>query len=192
MAEPFDQVGAAVPRLRLRGIGLELAGVEKERVPGLKAGPDIEREHQARLFRRRARRRDGVQEGADRQHVVAGRFGEPLIGERRIEVAAIPVQPLMHRAIKLIVAPGADPIGFVRRDVGGVKRPVRRMDRRAPGVGLAPRRGMAGFAIAGAGEIGAPLDERRIGPLGGGGGAKSDKDCADCGRCFGPHHVVTP
>ncbi len=69
---------------------------------------------------------------------------------------------LVEGAVEFIVGPGADAVGFVRGDVGRIERAIRGTERRASGVGAAARRGVAGFAIARAREIGAPFHNRGI------------------------------
>src|SRR5262245_15180808 len=47
MAETLDQIGAAIPSLRLGRIGLELAGSEIDQIPGGRCrAPEVEREIQ--------------------------------------------------------------------------------------------------------------------------------------------------
>ena len=162
MTEPLDQIGAAIPGLRLCRVGLKRAGVEIESVPRAETRPNVEREHQAVWPGRDARRRDRIEKCPDRKHVVARDLGEPLIGERGVEILPVSADTVVHRTIELIVAPGADAVGRVRRDVGRIERPIRRTERRASCVGRAAGGRVTGFAVAGPREIGAPFDERGI------------------------------
>jgi len=69
---------------------------------------------------------------------------------------------LVQGAVEFIVGPDADAVGFVRRDVGRIERAIGGTVRRASGLGGAARRGVTGFAIASAREIGAPCHNRGI------------------------------
>jgi hypothetical protein len=43
MAEPFDQIGAAIPFGALLRVGLELAAVQEQEIPAGQEPPDVER-----------------------------------------------------------------------------------------------------------------------------------------------------
>ena len=81
--------------------------------------------------------------------------------------------PVMHDAIELLVGHLADAGVAVGRDVGRVDLAERRIHAEAAGHRLAARRGVAGNAIAGGGEVFALGDQRGLiagggGPAGGG------------------------
>ena len=162
MAEAFDEVGAAIHLGRLRWVGPEFALMEEERVPSRHAGADVEGKVRRVFLGRPVRRRDRSQVRPDRKHVVARDFGEPLVGERRIEVFPVVADALVHRAIELLVRPAANPLLRVGGYVGGVEGAVWQFNRRPSGKGRDIRLAVACDAIACCCEIGAPRHERGI------------------------------
>ena len=110
-----------------------------------------------------ARRRDRFQEGPDRQHVIPCHLREPLVGEGRIEILALAPDTLVHRAIEVVVRPGANPMNGVGRNIRRVEGAEGRVDRCASGIGRASRLCVTGFAISRPGEVGASFHKGGIG-----------------------------
>src|SRR6202041_3476635 len=69
MAEALDEIGAAIPFGRLRGIGPEFAAREIECVPGRHSMTNVEREGQLVGDDRVANRLDRIEVGADGEGV---------------------------------------------------------------------------------------------------------------------------
>ena len=108
MAEAVDEIGAAVHLGRTstgRG-GIRLRRKKSAFQPT--SGADVEWEGQAGLLRGLVRRGNRSKVRADGERVVTRHAGEPLIGERGVEVLPVAADALMHRAIELVVRPGAD------------------------------------------------------------------------------------
>jgi hypothetical protein len=160
---PLDEIRPPVPLLRFLRVRLEGPGLEEQRVPTGHRLAHAERPRELRLLRLLAHRPEGIEVGLDGEHVVARHLREPRIGKRRVEVLALVVDPLVHRAVELLVGPVADAGLAVGRDVRRVDDPERRGDRAVAGEGLAPVVGVAGGAIAGVDEVAAALDLAVVG-----------------------------
>ena len=141
MAQPLHQIGPA------GRVGRHRRVIHEQQVPARHQRPDVEREGQAGRRRLRVHRRARHQEGVDRRDVRLGGMGVVVVGKRRIEEPAVPVDAVPHRAGERGIGPGADPGRRVRRDVGGVHGAERRLHRLAPGIRRAVRPRMAHRAI---------------------------------------------
>ena len=108
MRGPLHQEGAAVPFGRLLRIGLEFARGEIQRIPDPHRGADVERERQRVGDHRILYRRDGLEIGADREHVVARHLGVGRVGHGGIKPRAIGTNALANGVVELVVGPGAD------------------------------------------------------------------------------------
>ena len=160
MAEAFDQIGAAVPLRRFGRIGLVLALVEEQRAPSEDQRAVVEGKLQIVRTVDLLHRRDRAQIGEDRVAVLARDLGVGGKRHRRIDQPAVGEAPVMHHLVELVGRPLADAGLRIGRDVGGVERAERRLHRQAAGKGLAFARGVAGDAVAGAGQVFALGDQR--------------------------------
>ena len=160
MAEAFDQIGAAIPCLGFGRVGLKYAGLVEQRIPSRHQRAQVERKRQRILRRLRAHRRLRHQIGIERLHVGVGGPGEMRVGKRRIEMPAVAMNALAHRAFEGGIGPRADSGFDIGRDVGRVDRAERRRQRLAAGVEDAVRRGVADRAVAERGELLAARDGR--------------------------------
>src|SRR6185437_3786034 len=109
-------------------------------------------------------RRHAVHEvGVKRLHVVGRYAGEGRVGHGRIQRVAVLGDALAQGAVEVFERVVTDAGLLVRRDVGRIEGAQRRGDAQAAGVGLAVLDGVAGDAVAGAGQVFAALDELRVG-----------------------------
>ena len=187
VAKAFDQVGAARQHRVLPGGGLEVLHLGSEG-----PAPECQRPaHRQRprdvaglvglLHRLHAMHEVGV-EGA---HVRFADSRVGRVGHRRVERVAGPGHAVAHGTVEVLEAVVADAGLAVRGDVGRVHRADRRFHRQAPGERLAVPGGVAGHAIAGAGQVFALPDQgrvRRCGGLGdaageGGEGGEGEEGC---------------
>ena len=175
------------------GIGL-VAAAGKEEVPADHQRPDIEREGELRGVRRRGVDRLHRQHeiGVERRHVVVVDTREGRVGHRRVEVGPVGKHPVADGPAEIVEAVGADAVEPGRRDVGRHDRPHRRGDRVAAGEGGGARRGVAAGAVAGAGEVGAALDQGRVRRLRHGGRPAGKEDDGGEGTEESPDHRLRP
>ena len=162
MADALDEIGAPVPKIVMRGIGLERPPPQEEQVPAGEHWPLVQGERQ--LVRRR-RRMDGLagHEECIEGVVVRVRYQcEMVIGEGWIEMATFAVDAFAHGASEGLFRPAADAGLGIGRDVGRIDRAERRRQRQPASEGLAVRRRVAGVAVAESREIGAFSHQLRI------------------------------
>lgn len=176
VAKAFDQVGAARQHRVLPGGGLEVLHLGSEG-----PAPECQRPaHRQRprdvaglvglLHRLHAMHEVGV-EGA---HVRFADSRVGRVGHRRVERVAGPGHAVAHGTVEVLEAVVADAGLAVRGDVGRVHRADRRFHRQAPGERLAVPGGVAGHAIAGAGQVFTLPDQGRVRRCGGLGDAAGE------------------
>ena len=159
MRGPLHQVGAPVPFGRPLRIGREFARREIERIPDPHRGADVERERQRVRDHLVLHRRDGLEVGADRQHVGARHLGVGGVRHGGIKPRAIGTNSPANGVVELVIGPRADAGVAIRRDVGRDDVAERRFDRAAAGKRLARiGNGMTGGAIGRDREIAAVLN----------------------------------
>ena len=135
MAEAFDQIGAAIPACRLRRIGFERAGLMEQRVPSRQQRTQVERKRERGVGRLSARTGGcAIRIGIERLQVGVGCLGKMRIGKRRIELPAVAMDALAHRALEGGIGPRADAGLGIGRDVGAVDGAERRFERPAAGI----------------------------------------------------------
>lgn len=174
VAEPVDQIGAAIPLRALLRIGLKFPLAQEQRVPAGHQRPQVKREAhligRIALAHRRLRHQISVQ----RLHVAVGHFTECGVRKCRIQMAAVAGDALAHRPIERGKRPVADAGCHVRGNVGAVERAERRRHRQPAGVGRPFRCGMANRAVSGGGQLAAAL--QRGGRPGAGAGRRHRRD----------------
>ena len=126
-ASGLDEVGPAIPILALVAVRREPRIAKLNRLPAPQQPALVEGKSQHR-FRRRARvdRTLRHQEGADRQDILARHPGVAVIGHRRVEPRPVRPQARLHGADEVVLAPVADPVRAIGRDVGCDDRAERR------------------------------------------------------------------
>jgi hypothetical protein len=90
--------------------------------------------------------------------VIFGELRIGRVGHRRIKLSPIPPNSVAKRPRKFLLRVASDPEILRRRDIGRVDGAERRADSQPAGKGLAARRGMAGSAVRGRGQILPALD----------------------------------
>ncbi len=148
MRRPGDEIGAAIPRRRFRGIGGEGAGPEVEPVPYRQGGADIIGKAQPVGFDGAADRSDRLHIRPQRGDIAVAHPGIGGIGHRRIKPLAAGGDAVLHGAAEILLAPAADTGLAIRGDVGGGEFSERRAQHQAAGKRHAVRRGVAGLAVA--------------------------------------------
>src|SRR5262249_18160230 len=151
MAQPLGEIGAAIPFCTLRGIRLIAPIRNEEELPAGLKETDIERERQGVRLCRRPDRRPCHEIRIEGLHVLIRDLREMIERKRRKKMRAIAGDPL-HRACKCRLGPAADSRFRIRCDVGRVddtewcRHPI------TAGISRTTLSGMAGSAIACAGE----------------------------------------
>src|SRR4029453_1171601 len=159
MAETLDQIGTAIPGLRLARIGLEHAGPEIDEIPGGRCrAPQVERELELVCPNLVAHRLKRAEIGKDSVRVRASDRRIGGIRHRRIEANAAFADPLMQRPPEVLFGPAADSGRNIRGYVWAEQCSERRLQRSAAGKRFAARRGVAADAITHHGEVAAALD----------------------------------
>ncbi len=148
MRHALDQIGAAIPVRAFLLIGLEYPGPEEQIIPDAHQCTVVERPSQVGRWRGIAERRQRRKIGADCEQVVAGKFREIGIGERRIVPRTVGRYALAERATKVLIGPCADPGIAIRRQVRRIDTAERRVDPFAPGEWFGRIGGVATRAIA--------------------------------------------
>jgi hypothetical protein len=154
MAQPFDEIGTAVPggvMLLARNVG---ATLREHRVP------DGERPAEAqiawdlaRLVRLFDRRHLLYEEVVERAHVVVGDLGIGRVRHGGIEPVPVLGDALPHGAVEILERVVPDAIVGIGRDVGRIDGAERRPHLEAARERLAAGHGMASDAIAGARHV---------------------------------------
>ncbi|MCY1524020.1 hypothetical protein D9M68_589360 [compost metagenome] len=163
MAQPADQVGAAVPfggLVRVRHEGLRL---ERERAPHRERGLRVVREAQAVRLVFRGGGRHAAQVGVEGVGVFARDLREVRVREGRVQQAPVLAAAVVHGAPEMRAAPAADAVRRIGREVGRVDGAERRFERHAARIGLAAARGVAAGAVARQREVAPALDQLRRG-----------------------------
>ena len=119
MAEGLDEIGAAVPGLGLRRIGLDDAGREPERLPD-RHGGETHVVGPAELvdLDRVPHGLERLEIGEDRVGILARDLGEEIVRHDRIERLAALADPEVHRAPEILGSPCPDAGLVVGGDVG--------------------------------------------------------------------------
>ena len=105
MAEPFDQIAAAIPLGALCWSGCKMPGWKNSQFQRAHHDAIVQRQAQFRRRRRVADRRQRREIGADRQNVVADQLGEIGVGEGRVIARAVGRDAKAQRAEEILVAP---------------------------------------------------------------------------------------
>src|SRR5262245_51626048 len=121
MARTVDEISAAIPRRRLGRVGLELLPVEKEEFPASEHTADLEMERQIVAARLALRRRQCLEVGEEIAHFLEPHALVRRVGKNRIVMAAVGRGALPHGGDEIRLAPAADAVIAVRRDVRGEK-----------------------------------------------------------------------
>ncbi len=134
MSQPLDQVSAAVPRIVAGCVGLERNVFDESPVPERQTPAHVERPGHLRWLVGPVGRGQPVHEiPVQRPHVVRGHLGVRRVRHRRIQVVSIGGNALAHGAIELLERVVAYSGPAVRRDVGRIEHPERRLKREPPG-----------------------------------------------------------
>src|SRR5262249_6420180 len=126
MARAVDQVSAAIPLRRLGCVGPELLTIEKKKLPSSEHAADLEMERQGVVAHLALHRRQPLEVGGQGGHGLQAPALVGGVGESRIVMAAVGRGALPHGGDEIRLAPAADAVVAVRRDVGGIKRAERR------------------------------------------------------------------
>src|SRR3984885_10573509 len=105
MAESSSQIGTAIDRGRLCGIGCKAPVAQERQIPERHAPALVEREAEIVLLIRDVLRRQAEQIGLDRERVVAAYGRERRVREGRIKIVSARGDAAMHRAHEVVVAP---------------------------------------------------------------------------------------
>ena len=160
MAEPLDQIRAAIPDLRFRRIGFEHFSPMEQRVPSRHQRTPIEWKGKCGRAVFGAHRRLGHQKRVERLQVGVGRLREMRIRKRRIKMPAVAMDAFAHRAFERRIRPCANPGRGIGGDVGTPDRAEWRLDRAASRVDGTVRIGVTDRAIAERGKLPAASDRR--------------------------------
>src|SRR5262252_10553688 len=126
MARAVDQISAAIPRRRFGGVGLELLAVEEKKFPASEHRAELEIERQVVVARLALHRRQRLEIGKQIAHVLEPHALVRGVGKGRIVMTAVGRGPLPHGGDEIRLAPAADAVSAVRRDVRGKKSAERR------------------------------------------------------------------
>src|SRR6516225_4067504 len=115
MAETLDQIGAAIPSVRLGRIGSERAGPEIDQIPGgCCRASKVERKLQLVRSNLVAHRLERAEIGPDRGCVLASDLRVGGIRHRRVQANPVFADPLMQGPPEVLFGPAADSGGNVR------------------------------------------------------------------------------
>ncbi len=156
--ESFNEISAAVPLRGLLGVGLVNAVAGEHPVPHRQRPAHVQRPGNVFGLVGLRDRLHAVHEiGVERVHVLRFNAGIRGVGHGRVEIAQARRLAVAHGFVELRESPVADAVRFIRRDVGRVHLADAhgQIHRQAAGKGFAARRGVAGDAVARAGQIGA-------------------------------------
>src|SRR5207248_98666 len=126
-----DQIGATIFLRRFGGIRLELPAVEIKEFPASEQAADFEIERQVVVARLALDRRQRLEIGEEIAHVFHLHALVRRIGKSRIVVAAVGRGALPHGGEEIRLAPVAEAVLAVGRDVRGEKCAERRFEREA-------------------------------------------------------------
>jgi hypothetical protein len=118
MAERGGQIGAAVNRGRLCGIGCKAPVAQERQIPKRHAPALVERKDEIVLLIRDALLRQAEQIGLDRERIVAAHGRKRRVREGRIKIVPARRDAAMQRTHEVVVAPIAYAGFAIRRDVG--------------------------------------------------------------------------
>ena len=167
VAGPLHKIGAAVPFGRLVRVPLERLLRHEQQLPRPHQIALVEREGELVDRHRLVHRPQRVEIRADREHVVGAHVGVGGVGKRRIQLLPVVPHAVPYRAHELGIAPRADAVLGIGRDVGRIDRPERQLERQATRIGLAIGRRVAGDAVRRGRKIAPLLHQRPAGRLGG-------------------------
>ena len=158
MAEPIDEIGAAIPFGALPRISAVWRVVEIEQVPERDDPALVQREGQ-RVCRRPLRHQcPRHHKGIERMQVVVRDAHVMGIRKSRVEMTPVARDAVAHRAVECLFRPVADTGLGIGRDVRAVDGAERGRDRPAASIGGPTRHSVTDIAIADRGELGALLD----------------------------------
>src|SRR5262245_62749882 len=118
MAETLDQIGAAIPGLRLGRIGLKRARPEIDQIPGgCCRATKVEWELELVCPNLVAHRLERAEIGKDSVRVLAGDLRVGGIRHCRVQAGPVFADALVQRSPELLFGPAADPGRNVGSDV---------------------------------------------------------------------------
>ena len=184
------QIGAAVPRRRLRGVGTEGLFVEEQKLPPADEAADVERERHLMGGGTALRGRQRAQISEEIARVVEAHMRVSGVGKGWVIMLPAGRGALGHGGDELGLGPAADAVIGIGRDVGRIERPERRFQRLATaetGAVLLVLRGVAGGAAARREQLTAIVEiggarRQRAGLDGAGDGQHPESRKADNGR----------
>ena len=162
VGEAFGQVRTAIPLRASRRLRCKTARSEVERFPGAERSTNVRRKRQRIGAIARAYGVAGHHERIDRFDVVVRDLGEMIVWECGIEIAASPVDAIVHRTNEVALRPFADASFGVGGDVGRINGAERCRQRPAPGIGLPALGRVATGAITDRREMRAFGDDCRV------------------------------
>src|SRR5262249_30482529 len=144
MAETLDQIGAAIPGVRLGRIGSERAWPEIDEIPGGRCrAPNVERELQLVRSNLVAHRVERAEIGPGRGRVLARDLRVGRIRHCRVQANAVFADPLMQGPPEVLFRPAADSGRNVGSYIRAEQRSERRLQRSAAGQRFAAWSGVA-------------------------------------------------
>src|SRR5262249_34139657 len=117
MARAIDQISAAIPRRRLERVGLKLLTVEKKKFPASEHGAKLEIERKVVITHLALHRRQRLEIGKQVAHVLQPHALVRGVRKGRIVMAAVVRGALPHGGDEIRLAPIADAVVAVGRDV---------------------------------------------------------------------------
>ena len=169
MAGAVHQIGAAIPLRGFRCVGLERLAVEEQKLPAAERAPHVEGKRHVVVAHAALHGRQRLDVGEQVAHVLGAHALVGGVGKRREVVAAVRRRALQHRGDEVRLAPFADAVVRVGREVRDVERAERRLQPKPaaePRLVLLVGRRVAGGAAAGVEhglavcEIGCAVRER--------------------------------
>lgn len=161
MRQTLGEVGAMVPlgvTVRSRS---ECGGSEEQELPAGQERTKTQRRDQTVRGGRGAHRIACHQIRVERVQVGIGDAAEMIVGEGRVQVAAVPRDAFAHRPVERRLRPTPDPGGGIGGDVGAVQRAELGSDPDAASEGTTASDRMATRAIPDPRQIGAVCDRLR-------------------------------
>ena len=162
MARTLYQIGATVPRIRLRRVWLKALVVVEDQVPEEHAPALVIGESQGVFRHRVADRLQAEQVGLDGLHLVIRHQGIGGIGKCRVVAFAVLADTLVQGTEEISITPVANTGLLVRRNVGRVQRAERQLELHAAGKGFAAGHGVARDTVSRCRQVLAALDQRLV------------------------------
>lgn len=160
MAERLHQIGAAIPLLTAIVSRLEAFVFDKKQIPEPQGLADVEWKRQPGFRRSMTDRGDLVHEIiVELANVLVADRRKRRIRHRRVQIMAVPGNPVSNGAAEIFQGILADAVVRIRRDVGRINNAERRIDRTASGKRSLRRiGGMAGVTVRRSGQVSPPAE----------------------------------